>query len=417
MLYTCLGVCCWFSLWACLHGVPRRFGARDTRTIRWLQWRDFSTQHWHCSRTRYRWASRIKVVVFTEFVLSSCHVPCISHLVLTMLDIRTCAGTIRCMHHGSTDSGQCWKDCTWGESRKFRISIEDMTKSCRTFLDLNCNPQIHPSRTSALALMDLVRPSTGGTELSPSIPLQMMPESIKLIHFDVELPDMSGAHRWAAVTLLELIGSLLIAITAWDLGKWCLHCRLAFLYIISRIMSWTMSDLCEIHDFDMIYLWYPLIHYDLYSWQSDISGMTHRRWWTWGKSWEWSAPLGPPWSRAPTTWRHSLPSSSHAIWPHFLVPRYILPGIVYVQARWSFRLHWLHDSSIFIIFSYARLVPQTFRNFHGKRILAFGQLILGLCCILFDIWKDVKRCEDTWPKHGLVSGCIIMPVCLVLLFL
>ena len=37
-------------------------------------------------------------------------------LVLTMLDIRTCAGTIRCMHHGSTDSGQCWKDCTWGES-------------------------------------------------------------------------------------------------------------------------------------------------------------------------------------------------------------------------------------------------------------------------------------------------------------
>ena len=66
-------------------------------------------------------------------------------------------------------------------------------------------------------------------------------------------------------------------------------------------MSWTMSDLCEIHDFEMIYLWYPLIHYDLASWQSDISGMTHPRWWTWGKSWEWSAPLGPPWSRAPMT--------------------------------------------------------------------------------------------------------------------
>ena len=79
-----------------------------------------------------------------------------------MLDIRTCAGTIRRRHHGLTDSGQCWKDCSRGESQRFRISIEDMTKSCRIF-DLDYNPQIHPSRASALALMDLVRPSTGGT--------------------------------------------------------------------------------------------------------------------------------------------------------------------------------------------------------------------------------------------------------------
>ncbi|CAK9000884.1 unnamed protein product [Durusdinium trenchii] len=104
--------------------------------------------------------------------------------------------------------------------------------------------QIHPSRASALALMNLVRPS-------------------------------EGAHRWAAVTLLELVGSLLIAITVMDLGK------------ILGVVGATGSTMVS----------------------------------------------------------------------------YILPGIVYVQ---------------------------TFRDFHLRRSLALGQLILG---------------------------CIIMPVCLVLLFL
>ncbi len=42
------------------------------------------------------------------------------------------------------------------------VSHKD-SESCRIFLDLDYNPQIHPSRASALALMDLVRPSTGGT--------------------------------------------------------------------------------------------------------------------------------------------------------------------------------------------------------------------------------------------------------------
>jgi len=125
-------------------------------------------------------------------------------------------------------------------------SVVAVTRLLYSALALFSYPlQIHPSRTSALALMDLVRPSTG------------------------------GAHRWAAVTLLELIGSLLIAITVMDLGK------------VLGVVGATGSTMVS----------------------------------------------------------------------------YILPGIVYVQ---------------------------TFRNFHGKRILAFGQLILG---------------------------CIIMPVCLVLLFL
>jgi len=50
--------------------------------------------------------------------------------------------------------------------------------------------QIHPSRNSALALMDLVRPSASG-----------------------------GSTRWAVVTVLELVASLAVAITVLDLGK------------------------------------------------------------------------------------------------------------------------------------------------------------------------------------------------------
>ncbi|CAE7351909.1 unnamed protein product [Symbiodinium natans] len=49
--------------------------------------------------------------------------------------------------------------------------------------------QIHPSRNSAIALMDLVRPSA------------------------------SGSARWAAVTVLELAASLAVAITVLDLGN------------------------------------------------------------------------------------------------------------------------------------------------------------------------------------------------------
>ncbi|CAL1162524.1 unnamed protein product [Cladocopium goreaui] len=68
-------------------------------------------------------------------------------------------------------------------------SVVAVTRLLYSLLALLSYPlQIHPSRASALALMDLVRPT-------------------------------GGAHRWAAVTLLELIGSLLIAITVMDLGK------------------------------------------------------------------------------------------------------------------------------------------------------------------------------------------------------
>lgn len=80
----------------------------------------------------------------------------------------------------------------------------------------------------------------------------------------------------------------------------------AFTVVLHSYISFLGSchEPCRISVKSMILRWFTLdslIHYDLASWQSDISGMTHPRWWTWGKSWEWSAPLGPPWSRAPTT--------------------------------------------------------------------------------------------------------------------
>jgi len=72
-----------------------------------------------------------------------------------------------------------------------KSSIVAVTRLLYCLLALFSYPlQIHPSRTSALALMDLVRPSASG-----------------------------GASRWAAVTVLELAGSLIIAITVLDLGK------------------------------------------------------------------------------------------------------------------------------------------------------------------------------------------------------
>eukprot|EP00913_Durusdinium_trenchii_P000393 g361.t1 len=150
-----------------------------------------------------------------------------------------------CISFVALSSAAIFGYLTFGPQLKSDNAVVAFTSLLYSMLAVFSYPlQIHPSRASALALMNLVRPS-------------------------------EGAHRWAAVTLLELVGSLLIAITVMDLGK------------ILGVVGATGSTMVS----------------------------------------------------------------------------YILPGIVYVQ---------------------------TFRDFHLRRSLALGQLILG---------------------------CIIMPVCLVLLFL
>lgn len=82
--------------------------------------------------------------------------------------------------------------------------------------------QIHPSRTSALALMDLVRGSSGGGVLDKHQEIEQAGTSMekhqvflmvfhRIIQTYSNLPP--GNHRFFAVTLVELFGSLLIAIT------------------------------------------------------------------------------------------------------------------------------------------------------------------------------------------------------------
>lgn len=346
-------------------------------------------------------------------------------LVLTMLDIRTCAGTIRCMHHGSTDSGQCWKDCTWGESWRCRISIEDMTKSCRTFLDLNCNPQIHPSRTSALALMDLVRPSTGGTGLSPSIPLQIMAESRPVEYQThpfwrgapryVRRPqmgccDFAGAdwlapHRHHSLRLGKVTPSLSSCILIYHFSDHVMN------HVGSLWNPWFWDDLPWILWFIMIWL---------------HGSLTSLGWLTRGDG------PGESLGSGRRHWVHHglvLQRQKQRYLKTFFaifIPRNLtaLPGAQVHFARnclcpgslklstsltsWLFNFHHL-----FICKTCAADFSEFSRQAHP------GIWSVDLRPVLHSLWH-LKRCEDMWrhmTQAWLVSGCIIMPVCLVLLFL
>ena len=280
MLYTCLlslpGHVCMACLVDLVPGIPAQFGGCSDETSL------LSTGIVLLPATGGLPES--KLLPSRSLFLSSCHV-------LTMLHIRTCAGTMRCMHHGSTDSGQCWKDCTWGESWRCRISIEEYRRYDKVMLNLPRSElqSADPSFSYICAGTDgpcttidwrhrvePINPAPNDAWKYQTHPFwRGAPRYVRRPQMgccDFAGADWLAPHRHHSLRLGKVTPSLSSYI---------------LIYIISRIMSWTMSDLCEIHDFDMIYLWYPLIHYDLYSWQSDISGMTHPRWWTWGKSWEW----------------------------------------------------------------------------------------------------------------------------------